>query len=86
VTFYQKYVCISREHDGYKFLNNSQDAHEIKKNPRKFCFSIMQKEGEKKIVDHKKIIHFVCCDFIIHENLHAAHLSQLIISWEMKNN
>jgi hypothetical protein len=52
VTFYQKYVCISREHDGYKFLNNSQDAHE-NKNHRKICFSIMQKEGGKKIVDHK---------------------------------
>lgn len=76
------YVCVAREFDGYKFLNNSQDAHEKQKNiTEKFVFRL----GKRK-ADHKKLIHFVCCDFIIHESLYAAHLSlsQPSISWEMK--
>ena len=56
MTFYQKYVCISREHDGYKFLNNSQDAHEIKKITENFVFFDYAKGRRKKIVDHKKLL------------------------------
>lgn len=78
------YVCVARELDGYKFLNNSQDAHEKQKN----LFFDYAKGRQKKTVDHKKIIHFVCCDFIIHESLQTTHLSLNPAShensWEMK--